>query len=126
MGCVVGETVSGALVPDVDVPCSGPAGIGLPMIVAVARVGVDLVAEDTTNPNPTTRNPAAVAVRIVVPRRPTRIPLITKPLPRCYQPVPHSTLWPELALLGESVLGPAFFRHVAGWSLGQVTARLLV
>jgi hypothetical protein len=81
MGSVVGDTVSGALVPDVKGPCSRPAGVGWPIAVAVARAGVDLVAEDTTTPKPTTRDPAAATVRIVVPRPPARGPVIA-PLPQ--------------------------------------------
>ena len=79
IGCVAGETVIGALVPGADGRFSGPEDLACPLVAAVARAGVDLVAEDTTNPRPATRDPAAATVRMVVQRPPARRPLITAP-----------------------------------------------
>lgn len=79
MGSVVGGTATGELVVAVDRLWPWPAVPGCPRVVAVARAGVDVDAEDTTNPKPTIRDPAAAADTTAVRRPPARSPCIAAP-----------------------------------------------
>ena len=79
MGSVVVGAATGELVVAVDGLWPWSVVPGCPNVVAVARAGVDVEAEDTTNPRPTTRDPAATADTTAVRRPPARSPCIAAP-----------------------------------------------